>query len=309
MTILAAATAGASPERQQGDYYVSPSRPPSPVFSPRRSTVKISDQSLPSREDTTLWLASSDDRDSDDIQTAETGEAYEADDYHDDPATPRWRYRLIMATAAIALAGLGVVSAFAYRAVSAGAVLPALLPIVKAEDAPNENIQKEGDNRPSDLNQTSVASAGSTSEEFVSRFPADNQEPPKTAPISPPMATAPVGPPPSVAPAALAATSLPPKAPPVSAPSSATRKKINTVISRSDGSGKTDTSAATAKAKPSAAAALKLAPDVAATAPEAKQAAAAALPVGRPLSLAPDAHDHSAASSPFSLPYACGYGG
>jgi hypothetical protein len=37
---------------------------------------------------------------------------------------------------------------------------------------------------------------------------------------------------------------------------------------------------------------------VATTAPEAKQPAAAALPVGRPLSLTPDAHDHSAASSP-----------
>jgi hypothetical protein len=62
------------------------------------------------------------------------------------------------------------------------------------------------------------------------------------------------------------------------------------------GSGQTDASAATAKspaAKPPAAAPPagdQLAPDAAARAPEAKQTAAAVRPVGRPLSLAPDAH-------------------
>ena len=77
--ILAAAAAGASPERQQGeDYSVSPSPPPSPMPSPER---------------TTLWLAASDDSDGDNIQTAETGEAHGEHDYHDDPASHRWRYR------------------------------------------------------------------------------------------------------------------------------------------------------------------------------------------------------------------------
>jgi cell division septation protein DedD len=47
---------------------------------------------------------------------------------------------------------------------------------------------------------------------------------------------------------------------------------------------------------------------VAITAPEARQPAAAALPVGRPLSLAPDAHDHSAASSPSRSPMPAGRG-
>ena len=226
--------------------------------------------------------------------------------------------------AVIALAGLGAVGAFAYRAVFAGAVLPALPPIIKAENAPNENVPNYGDDRPSHLSQTSMASAGS-SEEFVSRWLADIQEPPKTAPISPnpsasppsalgsgavaPIAPALAAPPPANAPPALAATSLPPKvAAPVTAPSSSTPKKIQTVISRSEGSGQTDTSAATAKspeAKPSAAAAppagnqpLRLAADAATRAPEAQQTAAVALPVGRPLSLAPDAHGHSAASPP-----------
>jgi hypothetical protein len=287
--ILAAAAAGAFSERQQGeDYSVSPS-PPSPISSPRRPAEMISDRFLPKREETTLWLAASDDSDSDDIQTADTGEAHGEHDYHDNPATMRWRYRLVMATAAIALAGLGVVSAFAYRAVFAGAVLPALPPIIKAENAPNDNVQNEGDNQPRDLSQTSIASAGS-SEEFVSRFPADNQEPPKTAAISPnPSASPPsalgwaVAPMATTPPASLPSVAPPPEvAAPVPAPSSSTPKKIKSVISRrSDGSGQTGTSAATAKspaAKPSA--------------------AAAALPVGRPLSLAPDAHDHSAASPP-----------
>jgi hypothetical protein len=39
-------------------------------------------------------------------------------------------------------------------------------------------------------------------------------------------------------------------------------------------------------------------PDVTATAPEEKQPTGAALPVGKPLSLAPDPHGHSAASPP-----------
>jgi hypothetical protein len=75
---------------------------------------------------------------------------------------------------------------------------------------------------------------------------------------------------------------LPPNATaPVPAPSSSTLKKNKTAISRSGGPAQTDTSAATAKAPTPI-----------------PSAAAATPPVGSPLSLAPDAHDHSAASSP-----------
>ena len=201
---------------------------------------------------------------------------------------------------------------------SAGVVLPTLPPIIKAKDAPNENVPNDGDDRLSDLNQTSIASAGA-GEEFASRFPADNQEPRKTGTISPNQsasppsalgsaaaatATTPPIPPSSVSPPAVSVS--PKVAAPVPAPSSETPKKIKTAVSRSDRSGKADTSAATANSpagKPSAAGAAspagnQLPPDVAATTPEAKRPAAAALPVGRPLSLAPGAHDHSAASSP-----------
>ncbi len=177
--ILAAAAAGASPEHQEEDYSVSPL----PVSSRRRPAEMISDRFLPSTERTTSWLTASDDSHDDNMQTAEDGETYETHDYHNDHASPRWRYRLIMAIAVMALAGLGAVGAFAYRAVSARAVLAALPPIIKAKDAPNENVPNDGDHRPSDLNQTSVASAGSTSEEFASRFPADNQETTKTPPF------------------------------------------------------------------------------------------------------------------------------
>ena len=262
--ILAAAAAGAARERQQGkDHSVSPSPQPSPMSSRLRPAEMIGDRFLPSPEGPTLLLTASDDRHDDDIQTAETGDAYGAHDYHDDLPSPRWRDRLVIVIAVIALAGLGAVGTFAYRAVFAGTVMPALPPIIKAENAPNENVPNYGDDRPSDLSQTSIASAGS-SEEFVSRWSADIQEPPKTAPISPnpsasppsalgsgavaPIAPALAAPPPANAPPALTATSLPPTVPaPVPAPSSSTPKKIQAVISRSDGSGQTDTSAATAK--------------------------------------------------------------
>jgi hypothetical protein len=235
------------------------------VSSRLRSAEMIGDRFLPSLEGSTLSLTASDDRDDDDIQTAETGEAYGAHDY-DDPASPRWRGHLVIVIAVIALVGVGAMGAFAYRAVFAEAVLPALPSIIKAENAPNENVPNNGDNGPSHLSQTSMASAGS-SEEFVSRWSADIQDPGNTAPISSdpsssppsapgsgavaPIAIAPAAPSPSIAPPALAATSPPPVPTPVRAPPSSAPKKIQT-----------------------------------------------ALPVGRPLSLAPDAHVHSAAAPP-----------
>jgi SAM domain (Sterile alpha motif)/SPOR domain len=263
--ILAAAATRATRERRQGqDHSVSPSPQPSPMSSRLRSAEMIGDRFLPSLEGSTLSLTASDDRDDDDIQIAETGEAYGAHDY-DDPASPRRRGHLVIVIAVIALVGLGAVGAFAYRAVFAGAILPALPPIIKAENAPNENVPNDGDNGPSHLSQTSMASAGS-SEEFVSRWSADIQEPPNTAPISSdpsssppsapgsgvvaPIAIAPAAPQPSIAPPALAATSPPPVPTPVRAPPSSAPKKIQT-----------------------------------------------ALP-GRPLSLAPDAHVRSEAAPP-----------
>ena len=137
--ILAAAAAGASPERQRGeDHSVSPLPQPSPMSSRVRPAEMIGgDRFLPSPEGPTLLLTASDDRHDDDIQTAETGEAYGANDCYDDLPSPRWRDRLVIVIAVIALAGLGAVGAFAYRAVFAGIVMPALPPTIKAENASN----------------------------------------------------------------------------------------------------------------------------------------------------------------------------
>jgi SAM domain (Sterile alpha motif)/SPOR domain len=281
--ILAAAAKRATHARQQRqDHSVSSSPLPFPMPNRLRS-AEIDDRFLPSLEAPRLLLAASDDRDDDNIQTAETGEAHGADDYYDGLPSPRWRHHLVTVIAVIAVLGLGAVGAFAYRAVLVGAVLPAPPPIVKAEDASNENVPTDGDNRPSDLSRTSTASAGSSdkwlrdlsqttvgsgdsSKEFVSRWSADIPEPPNTAAISSdlnssprsaagsavaPIAIAPDGSPPSIAPPALAATSTPRVPAPVRAPRSSAPKKVKT-----------------------------------------------ALAVGGPLSLAPDAHVHSAASPP-----------
>jgi SPOR domain len=282
---LAAAAKRATRERQQGqDHSLSFSPQPFPMASRLRSTEMI-DEFLPSPEVPRLLLAASDGRHDDDTQTAEIGEAHGADDYYDNLPSPRWRHHLFIGIAVIALVGVGGVGAFAYRAVFTGAVSPALPPIIKAEDASNENVPTDGDNRPSDLSQTSKASAGSSdnqprdlgqttvasggsSEEFVSRWAVHLQEPPKTAPISsdasssPPSAPGAVAPiaiapatahSPSIAPPAFTATSPSPVSAPVRAPPSSAPKKVQT-----------------------------------------------ALPVGRPLSLAPE--DVRSAASPPSGP-------
>ena len=88
--ILAATAAGAARERQQGkDHSVSPSLQPSPMSSRLRPAEMIGDRFLPSLEGPTLLLTAFDDRHDDDIQTAETGDAYGAHDYRDDLPSPR----------------------------------------------------------------------------------------------------------------------------------------------------------------------------------------------------------------------------
>jgi hypothetical protein len=145
------------------------------------------------------------------MRAAETDETHGAYSFYDALPSPRWR--LVMVIAVLGLAELGVVSAFAYRAVFERALLPTFPPLMAAENGPKKIVLNYGDVRPSNSSQTSMASAGS-SEKFVSRWPADNQEPPKTAPISPnpsaprpdvPIAPAAAAPPPAVAPPALTA--------------------------------------------------------------------------------------------------------
>jgi hypothetical protein len=264
----------------------------SPVSSPFRPAEMIGGGFLRSPQAPTFSPTAADDRHDGDIQAAETGEAY-AD--YDDLPSPRWRGRLGTAVVVLCLAGLGAVGAFAYRAVLAGTELPTLPPIVKAENGANRNVSNSGDAQPSHSSQTSIASAGA-SEEFLSRWPADNQEPPKTVPIPPNPGT----PPPSalgsaaVAPIATASAASPPGLPtlPLAAsappPPSSDPKRSHAVISRPNGSGHPDTSAAAAKSSGT------------------KQSAAAPSVGNQPLSLAPDGHGHSAASSRSREPAATG---
>jgi hypothetical protein len=167
--------------------------------------------------------------------------------------------------------------------------------MIRPENGPSRNVPNFSDAGPGNSSQTSLASAGS-SEEFVSRWPSDNQEPSKTAPITPnpgaapprdlgsgavaPIATVPAAPPSPVAPPAVRAASVAPAAP-APAPAVPEPKKSRTVISRAEGAGRTDTSAAAAESA------------------GAKRNAAAAPPTAsRPLSLVPDVQGHIAASPP-----------
>jgi hypothetical protein len=155
--------------------------------------------------------------------------------------------------AVLGLTILGAVGVFAYRAVFGGAVFPALPALIEAENGPNKNVPNYGDARPSNSSQTSIASAGS-SEKFVSRWPADIQEPPKkTAPISrnpsapPPSAPSDLERPPRLRPCR---PLLPPLLPLRRQHLSRRRhqyrhrllrsRRNHTVIIRSDGSGQTD---------------------------------------------------------------------
>jgi hypothetical protein len=118
----------------------------------------------------------------------------------------------------LSLAWLGVASAFSYFAVfEGGALLPTLPPLVAADNA-KEIVPNYGDARTSNSSQRSVVRA-SSSEKFVSRWPADNREPPKTALISSDPST-------PVAPLAVMTPSLP----------ASERKKVHTIIIRSNGS-------------------------------------------------------------------------
>ena len=119
-----------------------------------------------------------------------------------------------MAIAVLGLVVLGAVGAFANRAVFGG---PGLASPPKAENEPNK---LDPNSQPSNLSQASIASAGSD-EKFASRWPADNQEQPPTAPISSnpsgsltsgavvPIATELAGPPLAIATLALTAASVP----------------------------------------------------------------------------------------------------
>jgi hypothetical protein len=250
------------------------------------------------------------------IQAAEVGEAYGADDYYDDAPTPRRRGGLVLVIAVLGLAVLGTAGAFAYRAMFGGSMLPTLPPIIKAGNGPNKIVPGYGDARASNSAQTTVANTGS-SEKLVSREeqPVEIQEPSKTAPrvistipIAPnpnslPAGASSIGAAPLVpAPAGAASAAAPPviatvpaAPPPAPAPASAEPKKIHTVTIRSDQSGGTDAGAAASAPQHNSARSAKMS--------AAKPSAAASASTGsQPLSLAPDSQGDVAATPPALVP-------
>ena len=252
------------------------------------------------------------------IQAAEVGEAYGADDYYDDAPTPRRRGGLVLVIAVLGLAVLGTAGAFAYRAMFGGSMLPTLPPIIKAGNAPNKIVPGYGDARASNSAQTTVANTGS-SEKLVSREeqPVEIQEPSKTAPrvistipIAPnpnslppgassigaaPLAPAPAGAASAAAPPVIATVPAAPPPAPAPAPASAEPKKIHTVTIRSDQSGGTDAGAAASAPQHNSARSAKMS--------AAKPSAAAPAAAGsQPLSLAPDSQGDVAATPPAPVP-------
>jgi hypothetical protein len=218
-------------QRQRGeDHCVLWRRQPSPV--PREHGKQ---KKAPSNRPTFLPTVS-DDRHAGEMRATEADETYGAYSFYDGLPSPRWR--LVMVIVVLGLAWLGVASAFYHAVFGGGAVLPTLPPLMAADNGPKKIVPN--DSRSNDSSQTSMVSADS-SEKFVSRWPADNQEPPSSNPgtLRPavPIALATSAPPPAVPPPALSAPSLP-------ASHSSEPKKIHTIIIRSDGSEQTDNSAA-----------------------------------------------------------------
>jgi hypothetical protein len=110
------------------------------------------------------------------------GEDDAADEYYDEPARPRRRSGLIVATAVCSLIFVGTAGAFGYRAMFGGSVLPTLPPIIKASNGPNKIVPGYGDAQANTPGQSDVASAGSA-EHLVSREEQPvSVEPPKAVP-------------------------------------------------------------------------------------------------------------------------------
>jgi hypothetical protein len=242
------------------------------------------------------------------IQAAEVGEHYGADDYYEDAPRPRRRGGLVLVMAVLGLAILGTAGAFAYRAMFGGSVLPSLPPIIKANNGPNKIVPGSGDSRANSSAQTPAANAGS-SEKLVSREeqPVEIQEPPKTAPrvistipIAPngnsgaaPFASAPAAAAPAAAPPAITTVPAAPP-PPAAAAASGEPKKIHTVTIRSDQSSGADAGGAgPAPQHSSRSGKMSAKPSAAPPAPSGNQ----------PLSLAPDSQgDVAAAPAPAPAP-------
>jgi hypothetical protein len=163
------------------------------------------------------------------------GQRYAAEQYEDEPASPSRRSGLVVVLAVLGLVFLGAASAFAYRTVFGGTILPTLPPIIKASNGPNKIVPAPG----SASGQADAGNSGA-GEKLVPREEQPVQVQPQNAPprvvstipVLPTQSAAPAGaaaanaspfpPPPSMAPL--------PNAPPAPAAGSTEPKKVHTVL-------------------------------------------------------------------------------
>jgi SPOR domain len=96
--------------------------------------------------------------------TDERGRAYAADEYEEEADRAPRRSGLILVLGVIGLATIGAASAFAYREMFGGALIPSLPPIIKASDGPNKIVPAQAGNP-----NGADASGGSSAEKLVPR--------------------------------------------------------------------------------------------------------------------------------------------
>jgi hypothetical protein len=96
----------------------------------------------------------------------DAGDAYAHDDYYQ--PSRRRRGGLVLVMAVLGLAVVGTASAFAYRTMFGGSLLPALPPIIKASSAPNKVMPNSGEAQAANSSQTG-ATNNAGAENLVSR--------------------------------------------------------------------------------------------------------------------------------------------
>ncbi len=247
------------------------------------------------------------------------GDAYPAEDYHDDTPSPRRRSGLVVVMAVLGLVVIGTAGAFGYRYMFGGSMLPTLPPIIKANNGPNKIVPGSAAAQPNTSAQTNVASAGAP-ENLVSREeqPVNVEPPPaaprvvSTIPITSGQTPAPSGTPgPSpwpTAPAPVPGYPVPPStsaatpAPTAQAPAPAAPepKKIHTVTIRADQSGGSEAVPLPPQPPPATAPSTRGPARSASTA--AKPASAPPAGANAPLSIIPGAESEVAAPSRVRAP-------
>ena len=173
-----------------------------------------------------------DDEYQDEGQWDEDGRPYAAEDYEEDAESRPRRSGLALVLGVIGLVTIGAASAFAYRAMFGGALVPSLPPIIKASGGPNKIVPAAA----ASMNRADASSQNS-GEKLV---PREEQPVPIEPENAPPrvVATIPVLPQnsalPPPGPVAQPAFPPPPGAAPAAAPAPASQstepKKVHTVL-------------------------------------------------------------------------------